>query len=129
MNRNSLLLLTAAATVIGCSSLDLFTKISQDIILDGLRYCSLGPYDLFLGPMLLFTSAVLAGFMASLVVVRQNRLPHIAMALYVLGKIMFFVSCDTFSAPFWFSLGLNGCLFLGIWLGNYTAHKFPLAPM
>jgi len=129
MNRSNRLLLTVAATVIGCSSLILFTKISKDIILNGLRYCSLQPQDFFLGPFLLFTSAVLAGFMASIVVIRKNKFPHMAMSIYVLGKIVFFVSCDTFSAPFWFDVGLNTALFSGIWFGNHTAQKFPLAPM
>ncbi len=129
MTPRNRVLLISVATALGCAALMLYTKISKDIIFNGLRYCALQQFDLVLGPAALLTSAGFSGFMASLVVIRKSLIPHVVMSMYVVAKMFFVSTCPDFSSPLWFDLTLNTALLSGIWLGNYIAKKFPLAPI
>ena len=124
-NRN---LLIATATVIGGFSLVVFSKISRDIIFDGLIVCNSTTLDLSLGGLSFFTSSVLAGFMTSIIVMRANYWPHIFMSSVILAKIFLINSCGV-EAQFILEMALNVILILGLWLGHYAALKFPLAPV
>ncbi len=129
MTRRNRVLLISAATALGCAALILYTKISKDIIFNGLRYCSLQQLDVVLGPAALLTSASFSGFLASLIVIRKSLIPHMVMSLYVMAKMFFASTCPDFSSPLWFDATLNAALLSGIWLGHYMAEKFPLAPI
>jgi len=125
-NRN---LLTITATVIGGFSLVVFSKISRDIIFDGLNLCSTTAFNMTFGSLALFTSSLLAGFMASIIVIRNNYLPHIFLSVFILAKMSFMAVCEQWVSQIWFEVGLSAALITGLWLGHYAALKFPLAPV
>ncbi len=129
MNFRIRVLLTILATVIGGLSLVLYTTISQDILFDNLSFCTSTNQELILGSMAFFTSAVLAGFIATLIVVKDNYLPHSVISLFIVAKMSFAVLCGQWHGPLWFETGIHLSLIGGIWLGRYGAVKFPLAPM
>ncbi len=129
MNPRTRVLLTGAATIIGGLCLVLYTTLSQDIIFDGLSFCTSSNLDLVFGGMATFVSAVLAGFIAALIVVRDNFWPHVLISLFIVGKMSFAVLCGEWSGPVWFDSSMNLSLLLGLWLGCYGAVKFPLAPI
>lgn len=74
-------------------------------------------------------SGIFTGFLVSLIVVRTNHWPHIALSLFVLTKMAFVVECPFTGNPMWYDAMVNGLLISGLWLGLYAAHKFPLAPV
>ncbi|MDT0607756.1 hypothetical protein [Croceitalea rosinachiae] len=129
MTARNRMLLTLAATVIGGFSLAVFSKISKDILFDGLSLCSSTSLDITLGSLLLFTSSLLAGFIASIIVVRDNYLPHIFISTAILAKMSFIAVCGQAVSQVWLDTGLSITLILGLWLGYYAALKFPLAPI
>ncbi|WP_136465680.1 hypothetical protein [Flagellimonas onchidii] len=129
MSSRTRVLLTVTATIIGGLSLILYTTLSQEILLDGLSFCTSTNTELMIGGLATFVSAVVAGFLASLIVVRDNYWPHFAISLFILGKMSFAVLCGQWSGPFWFESGLHLSLLAGLWLGYYGANKFPLAPV
>lgn len=129
MSSKNKLLLCGGATIFGGFSLFLFTKIARDIIFNGLSLCSSTNMELVLGSLLMFAAAVTAGFITSIIVVRKSYLPHILISLGVLVKMSFIANCSFLSTTFLFDIGLDVSLILGLWLGNYSALKFPLAPV
>ncbi len=122
-------LLCALATVFGGFSLLLFTTITKDILFKNLSLCSSTGLELLFGSFTMFTAAVTAGFITSLIVVRKTHLPHILLSLGVLAKMSIMANCSYLTGAFLFELGVNSSLILGLWLGNYSALKFPLAPV
>jgi hypothetical protein len=128
MNSRTRVFLTVMATIIGGLSLMLYTTISKDILFDNLSFCTSSSQELVLGSMSLFTSAILAGFISTLIVVKDNFLPHFFISLFIVAKMSFAGICDPWHGPLWFETGLNLSLIGGIWLGRYGAVKFPLAP-
>lgn len=128
MNPRTRVFLTVLATIIGGLSLTLYTTISEDILFDNLSFCTSSSQDLVLGSMSLFTSAILAGFIATLIVVKDNFLPHFFISMFIIGKMSFAAMCGQWHGPLWFETGMNLSLIGGIWLGRYGAVKFPLAP-
>ncbi|NQZ45818.1 MAG: hypothetical protein HRT65_16055 [Flavobacteriaceae bacterium] len=129
MSSKTRTLLAFMATVVGGFSFILFTTITRDILFDGLNFCSASTMKLMLGGTTMFTAAVTAGFMTSLIVVRQNYLPHMVISAYVLLNISYVASCGAWNLPMAFEIALNLMLILGIWFGDYVAKKFPLAPV
>ncbi|MGW9686444.1 hypothetical protein [Flagellimonas sp. 2504JD1-5] len=129
MSSRTRILLTVTATIIGGLSLMLYTTLSQQILLDNLSFCTSYSTELFFGGLATFASAVVAGFLASLIVVRDNYWPHFAISLFIVGKMSFAVLCGQWSGPFWFESGLHLSLLAGIWIGYHGANKFPLAPI
>nr|WP_299385512.1 hypothetical protein [Allomuricauda sp.] len=129
MNLRTRVLLTVLSTIVGGASLILYTTISQDILFKGLSFCSSSVQELVFGSSAFFFSAVVAGFIATLIVVKDNFLPLFFMSLYVLGKLFVFTTCGQWHGPLWFETGLNLSHLGGLWLGWYGAVKFPLAPM
>lgn len=121
--------LIIAATVVGGFSLEVFSKISRDILFDGLSLCSSTFLEITLGSLALFTSSVLAGFMASIIVIRANYIPHIFISAVILAKMSYVVVCGQLASQIWFDSSLSMALILGLWLGYYAALKFPLAPI
>ncbi|MEO9513652.1 MAG: hypothetical protein ABJN84_14855 [Flavobacteriaceae bacterium] len=128
MNFQTRVFLTVLATIVGGLSLMLYTTISQDILFDSLSFCTSSSQDLILGGISLFTSAILAGFIATLIVVKDNFLPHFFISLFIVGKMSFAAACGQWHGPLWFETGLNLSLIAGLWFGRYGAIKFPLAP-
>ncbi|MEX0313001.1 MAG: hypothetical protein AB3N18_02410 [Allomuricauda sp.] len=129
MSSRTRVLLTVTATIIGGLSLILYTTLSQEILLDGLSFCTSTNSELMIGGLATFVSAVVAGFLASLIVVRDNYWPHMAISIFIVGKMCFAVLCGQWSGPFWFESGLHLSLLAGVWLGYHGANKFPLAPV
>lgn len=121
-------ILTISSILLGGFSLVVFSKISRDIIFDGLSICSSSSIDIGLGVLTLFTSSLLAGFMASIVVMRDNFIPHLVMSAFLIGQMFFISNCEQW-AQIGLEIGLNISLIFGLWIGNYTALKFPLAPI
>ncbi|MEZ4811857.1 MAG: hypothetical protein R2819_15985 [Allomuricauda sp.] len=129
MKSRTRILLTVLATVIGGLSLVLYTTLSRDIIFRGLSFCTSSNTDLIFGSLATFTSSTVAGFIAALIVVRDNYWPHFLISLFIIGKMFFAVVCDQWSGPMLFESGLQLSLLAGLWLGRYGANKFPLAPV
>lgn len=127
MNSQRRVFLTLLATVIGGLSLILYTTISQDILFENLSFCTSSNQELLLGGLSLFTSAILAGFIATLIVVKDNFLPHFLISLFIIGK-MSITACGYWHGPHWFETGLHLTLIGGLWFGRFGAIKFPLAP-
>ncbi|MDC6364850.1 MULTISPECIES: hypothetical protein [Flavobacteriaceae] len=129
MKSKTRILLTVIATVVGGLSLILYTTLSQDIILGGLSFCTSTNMELLFGTLATFASAVIAGFIASLIVVRDNHWPHFFISLFILGKMSLVVVCDQWTGPVLFESGLQFSLLGGLWVGHFSANKFPLAPV
>ncbi|MDC6363198.1 MULTISPECIES: hypothetical protein [Flavobacteriaceae] len=129
MKTRTRLFLTVLATVIGGLCLSLYTTLSQDILFDGMSFCSSSTLDLTLGTLAMFTSAVLTGFISSLIVVRDNLWPHFIISLFIVGKLSMVALCGQWGGPLWFESGVHLSLLGGLWLGCYGAIKFPLAPV
>ncbi|MEW2922212.1 hypothetical protein AB1A65_12125 [Muricauda sp. ANG21] len=117
------------ATVIGGCCLQLYVTLSKDVLFNGIQFCSSSSSDLVLGTMALFASAIFSGFIASLIVVRDNFWPHLFISLGIIAKFLLVALCGLWSGPFWFEVGLHCSLLAGLWLGWYGAAKFPLAPV
>ena len=129
MKSRTRILLTVLATVIGTLSLVLYTTLSQKVIFKGLSFCTSTNSELAIGGMATFGSAVVSGFIASLIVVRDNYWPHLLISLFILAKMSVLALCGHWSGPMWFESGLHLSLLGGVWLGSYGANKFPLAPI
>ncbi len=128
MTSHNRLLLTSAATIIGGFSLFIFTTITKDILFKGSSICSSTIMEHLLLTLTLFTSALVAGFMASIIVLRRHHMPHLILSIFVLGKISFVMTCGYGYQEMVMDSAMNAALILGLWAGNYTASKFPLAP-
>lgn len=129
MRARTKLFLTVLATAIGGCCLQLYVTLSKDVLFNGIQFCTSTTMELVLGTMALFVSAVFSGFIASLIVVRDNFWPHLFISLYILGKLSMVALCAQLGGPLWFEAGLHGSLLAGLWLGWYGALKFPLAPV
>lgn len=129
MKLRTRIFLTVLATVIGGLSLQLYTTLSKDVLFNGIQFCTSSNSDLALGTMALFISATFSGFLASLIVVRDNFWPHFFISLFIVGKLSVVALCGQWGGPFWFEAGLHLSLLAGLWLGWYGAVKFPLAPV
>jgi hypothetical protein len=129
MSSKNKALLCGLATVFGALTLLLFTTITRDIIFKGLSLCSSSGPELFFGSLTMFTAAVTAGFITSLIVIRKSYLPHILISLAVVAKMSVIANCSFLTSSFLFESSINTSLILGLWLGNYSALKFPLAPV
>jgi len=129
MSHRNRMWLTFAATLIGGFSLAVFSKITRDILFDGLSICSSTSLDITLGSLSLMMSSLLAGFMASIIVIRDNYLPHIFISFFILIKMSFVLTYSQWANQIWFDVGLSMALIAGLWLGHYAALKFPLAPV
>lgn len=129
MKLRTRIFLTALATVIGGLCLQLYTTLSKDVLFNGIQFCTSSNSDLVLGTMALFISAAFSGFIASLIVVRDNFWPHFFISLFIMGKLSMAALCAQWGGPLWFEVGLHFSLLTGLWLGWYGAEKFPLAPV
>ncbi len=123
------LFLIVLATVLGGLSLVLYTTLSEEIILKGISYCTSSLSKLAYGSFTFFISAFLAGFLASLVVVRDNSWPHFLISAAIFGKMLFLLFFGYWAISFWSVTGLHVSLIAGLWAGFFGAAKFPLAPM
>ncbi|MEM9078848.1 MAG: hypothetical protein AAGC43_17540 [Bacteroidota bacterium] len=129
MSPKNRVLLTATATVIGTLSLVLYTTLSRDVLFNNVSYCTSTSGTLLLSGMAVLLSSVVSGFLASLIVVRDNTWPHVLISFFIVGKMCFVVLCGEWSGPFWFETGQHLSLLAGLWIGSFWASKFPLAPM
>ena len=120
---------TAIGMLVGTAVLLLFTKITKDILFDGLNFCSSSSSELLLGSSALIGSAIVTGFLASLLVVRDNIFPHYLISTVIVGKMLVVLSCLPGSAPFFYEVAVHLGMVGGVWLGHYSAMKFPLAPV
>ena len=122
-------LLTVMATLVGALSLLLFTTLAKDIFFGNVTFCTSSVSALALKTAAIFSAGIIAGFMSSLIVVRDNLLPHLVISGLVLVKMCYVVSCGQTGNPMWFDTLMDFSLIPGLWLGCYGALKFPLAPV
>jgi len=123
------MLLAFLATLVGGFAFLLFTKISRDILFDGLPFCSSSTPQLMLGTTTMVSAAITAGFMTSLIVVRKSYVPHLLISGYVIFNLWYLASCGAWGIPLLFETILAFLLIAGIWVGDAIAKKFPLAPV
>lgn len=129
MKPRTRIFLTVLATVIGGLSLILYTTLSQEVLFNGISLCTSSNEELIMGTLAMFASSVLSGFIASLVVVRDNSWPHFLLSGFIVIKLSLVALCGQWGGPMWFESGLHLSLVGGLWLGCYGANKFPLAPI
>lgn len=129
MNLRTRVMLTVLSTAVGGFSLILYSTISKDILFKGLSFCSSSTQELVLGTSAFFLSAVVAGFISTLIVVKDNFVPLFFLSFYVICKLFVFTTCGQWHGPIWFETSLNVSHLGGLWLGWYGAVKFPLAPV
>ncbi len=129
MKPRTRILLSILATLIGGLSLVLYNTLSRDILFEGLSFCSASDIELFMAGLSTFASATIAGFIASLIVVRDNIWPHFLISLFIVAKMAFILFHLQANGPVWFESGLQLSLLGGLWFGRFGAHKFPLAPI
>ncbi|MEL6303802.1 MAG: hypothetical protein AAGL29_07455 [Bacteroidota bacterium] len=124
------LFLSTLATLVGVSSLWLYTTLSKEVLFEGVGYCTSTFGQLFLIVLAILGSAVVSGFLAALIVIRKTHWPHIWLSLVLLIQMaLVATSCSDVNAPMWFEASQNISLLGGVWLGAFAAGKFPLAPM
>lgn len=128
MSRGNYIGLTTMAIIFSVFSFVLFTKISRDILFEGLNFCSSSIQQLLFGSLTLTASAMITGFMASLLVMRRNHLPHFIISAVIVVHLVTSTSCTFWTAPFFFETGIHASMLAGLWLGNHGARKFPLVP-
>ena len=121
--------LSLLAVGIGIPTILLFTTLVNDVLFKEVTFCMSTFSDLAIKSLGILSAGVVTGFMTSLFVVRSNYWPHIVLSLFVLIKMFFFTGCAFDGTPFWYDTLLNLVLVSGLWLGNYGANKFPLAPV
>ncbi|WP_422351737.1 hypothetical protein [Flagellimonas sp.] len=129
MNSRTRVFLTVLSTVVGGFSLILYTTISHNILFKGLSFCTSSIQELFFGSTAFFLSAVIAGFISTLIVVKDNFLPLFLISLFIIGEFLVLTSSGHWHGPVWFETGLYLSHIGGLWIGCYGAVKFPLAPM
>ncbi|MFD2098460.1 hypothetical protein [Flagellimonas iocasae] len=129
MQSRTRIFLTVLATAIGGCCLQLYVTLSKDVLFNGIQFCTSSNQDLVLGTVAMFLSATFAGFISSLIVVRDNFWPHFFISLFIIGKLSVAALCAPWGGPLWFEIGLHSSLLAGLWLGWYSAEKFPLAPV
>ncbi len=129
MKPKNYVVLTTLGTIIGALSLLLFTTLVKDVFFKEVNYCVSTASELGLKTFAMLGSGCVVGFKSSLIVLRSNFWPHIAMSLAVFLQIFLFTGCPLTSDPIWYDALQGSCLIVGLWLGSYGAHKFPLAPV
>ncbi|MEM9001513.1 MAG: hypothetical protein AAGB24_14720 [Bacteroidota bacterium] len=129
MTAQTRLFLTVISTVVGALSLMLYTTLAQDVLLEGVGFCTSSNLDLVFSGLATFVAATISGFLASLIVVKDNFWPHVLISSFVAGKLFFMTFCGFWNGSFWFETGLHLSSIAGLWLGSYGAIKFPLAPV
>ncbi|NAY90806.1 hypothetical protein GTQ34_02650 [Muricauda sp. JGD-17] len=129
MKSRTRILLAVLATLVGGFSLVLYNTLSRDIIFSGLNFCSSSDIELIMAGLSTFASATIAGFITSLIVVRDNNWPHFLISLFIVAKMSFIIIHLQSSGPVWFEAALQLSLLGGLWFGRYSASKFPLAPV
>ena len=120
--------LTIFATLIGLSTLLLYTTLVQDVLFKGVTFCTATGLQLTLKTMGIWSAGLVTGFLTSLLVLQDNYYPNIVLSGAVILKIFALVGCASFGSPFWYDTILNMSLLLGLWMGYYGGVKFPLSP-
>lgn len=120
--------LTIFATLIGLSTLVLYTTLVQDVIFKQVTFCQATGLQLTLKTMGIWSAGLITGFLTSLLVLQDNYYPNVVLSTAVLLKIFVFVGCDSMANPFWFDTILSFSLISGLWIGYYAGVKFPLSP-
>ena len=120
--------LSIFATLVGLSSLALYTTIVQDVLFKEVVFCHATGFQLTLKVMGIWSAGLITGFLTSLLVLQDNYFPNVVLSMAVLLKIFVFVGCEQMANPFWFDSVLSFSLLTGLWMGYYAGVKFPLSP-
>ncbi len=121
--------LITAASVIGVFVLMLYTTITDSILFKGFSFCTASNLDVALIEAAFFSSAWISGFIVSILVVRKSVVPHLFISLYIFAKFLMVENCQGLSHFHVFEIGSNTLLLAGLWVGHFTALKFPMTPM
>lgn len=128
MNKRLYTTLILVSSVLGVLILLLYTTLTKSILFKGFSLCTSTNLELLLLESSLFTSAWVTGFIASIMVMRRSILPHVFVSLFLLGKFLFFENCSSIQSYLVFEYSSNLTLLAGLWIGHYSAVKFPLMP-
>ncbi|MEO0573807.1 MAG: hypothetical protein AAF039_19065 [Bacteroidota bacterium] len=120
--------LSIFATLIGLSTLLLYTTLVHDVLFKDIYFCNATGMQLTLKTMGIWSAGLVTGFLTSLLVLQDNYYPIIVLSAAVLLKVFVFVSCSSLVNPFWFDTVLSFSLLSGLWIGYYAGVKFPLSP-
>ncbi len=112
------------AVVLGECALILFTTVAQEVLFDGIDYFESPLSDIFLGGIATFIAAVLAGMIASLIVLGKTLLPHMIISFIILVEMSYLIALGILNGPFWFDLLGGLSLIVGIWAGHYATQAF-----
>ena len=120
--------LTIFATLIGLSTLLLYTTLVQDVLFKEVVFCNATGIQLTLKTMGIWSAGIVTGFLTSLLVLQDNYYPNLVLSGAVLLKIFVFAGCAGMTSPFWYDTVLSFSLLSGLWMGYYGGVKFPLSP-
>ena len=120
--------LSIFATLIGLSTLLLYTTLVQDVIFKEIAFCNATGIQLTFKTMGIWSAGIVTGFLTSLLVLQDNYYPNLVLSAVVLLKIFVFAGCDSMANPFWYDAVLSFSLLSGLWMGYYGGVKFPLSP-
>ena len=120
--------LSIFATLIGLSTLLLYTTLVQDVLFKEIVFCNATGMQLTLKTIGIWSAGIVTGFLTSLLVLQDNYYPNLVLSAVVLLKIFVFVGCDNLANPFWYDGVLSFSLLSGLWMGYYGGVKFPLSP-
>ena len=121
--------LTFFGTIVGALCLILFTTLVEDVFFKEINYCTSTPSELTFKTLALLGAGSVVGFKSSLLVMRSNFWPHIVLSAAVFVQLFIVKECPLTADPIWYDALQCSFLTGGLWLGNYSAHKFPLAPV
>jgi len=128
MNPRLRLGLSIFTTLVGLSTLLLYTTLVQDVLFKGVSFCNATGIQLTLKTMGLWSAGMVTGFLTSLLVLQDNYYPNVVLSAAVLFKVFLFMGCDSLAHPLWFDAVMVFSLLSGLWMGYYGGVKFPISP-
>ena len=120
--------LTLFATLIGLSTLVLYTTLVEDILFKGVAFCNASGLQLAFKTIGMMSAGLVTGFLTSLLVVQDNYYPNVVLSMAVIIKVFLISACEPMASPFWYDAVLGSSLLSGLWAGYYAGVKFPLSP-
>lgn len=111
------------AAIVGEIALILFTTLSQEVIVDGIRYGASTNADLFIGISTTLLAGIISGVIAALIGGRNNKWPHILISIFIASETSYLIAANKILNPTWFAIVSAMALILTIWLGFYIVNR------
>lgn len=113
-----------AAVILGEIALILLTTVAQVVLVDGVYWATSSNQDLAVGGGATLLAGIISGFLASLIVGKDNYIPHIFISILIASETIYLFSTGRFNEPLWFDFVSSALLVITIWIGYYMYQKF-----